>query len=209
VAFRGWPAEALEFFEGLEADNSKAYWTAHKAVYDAQVYAPMAELLGELAAEFGTGKIFRPYRDVRFSADKTPYKTAIGATVGDGYVQISAKGLAAGSGMYVMAPDQLARYRAAVADDTTGEELRRAIADVERHGIDVSGHDSLKSAPKGYPKDHPRIDLLRHKGLVAWREWPPAAWLGTSAARKRVVEFLRAAGPLNGWLAAQVGPSTS
>src|SRR5262249_45007728 len=109
MAFRGWPAEALEFYEGLEADNSKAYWTAHKAVYEERVRRPMAELLDELSAEFGPGKIFRPNRDVRFSADKSPYKTSIAATLErGGYVQLSAHGLAAGRGIYVMASDQLA-----------------------------------------------------------------------------------------------------
>jgi uncharacterized protein (TIGR02453 family) len=210
VAFRGWPAEALEFYEGLEADNSKAYWTAHKAVYDRAVHAPMAALLGELEAEFGAGKIFRPYRDVRFSADKSPYKTHIGATLErGGYVQLSAAGLAAGSGMYMMAADQLDRYRRAVDEDATGEDLIRLMAEISRKGIDVGGHDRLKTAPKGYPRDHPRVDLLRNKGVVAWREWPAAAWLGTPAAKRRVVEFLRASRPLMDWLDARVGPSAA
>ena len=74
MAFRGWPIEAVEFYEGLEADNSKVYWQEHKAVYERQVKAPMEELLAELADEFGEGKLFRPYRDVRFSADKTPFR---------------------------------------------------------------------------------------------------------------------------------------
>ena len=120
MSFQGWPEEALDFYEGLEADNSKTYWTAHKAVYEAMVLGPMTELLDELAPGFGEPKIFRPYRDVRFSKDKSPYKTHIGALVGDGYVQLSAAGLAAGSGMYGMAPDQLDRYRTAVADDQAG-----------------------------------------------------------------------------------------
>ena len=90
MAFHGWKVEALEFFEGLEADNSKAYWQRHKDVYDTIVRAPMEELLAELEPEFGEGRIFRPYRDVRFSRDKSPYKTAIGATLGDGYVQVDA-----------------------------------------------------------------------------------------------------------------------
>jgi uncharacterized protein (TIGR02453 family) len=111
MAFRGWRAEALEFFEGLEADNSKTYWQQNKGVYEQLVRAPMEELLAELAPEWGEGRIFRPYRDIRFSADKTPYKTHIGAMVGDGYVQLSAKGLAAGAGMWEMAPDQLERQR--------------------------------------------------------------------------------------------------
>ena len=207
MAFSGWPAEALDFYDGLTADNSKTYWTSHRAVYDELVLAPMAELVDELAAEFGDTKIFRPYRDVRFSPDKTPYKTHIGAMVGSGYVQLSAHGLAAGDGMYVMAPDQLDRYRRAVASDRTGPELEQVIATVEKAGIGVSGRDRLKSAPRGYPADHPRIGLLRYKGLVAWQEWPPAAWLGTAEAKDRVVTFLRTTRPLSEWLAGQVGPS--
>ncbi|MGH3679945.1 MAG: DUF2461 domain-containing protein [Natronosporangium sp.] len=212
MAFRGWPAEALEFYEGLEADNSRTYWTARKDVYERDVRAPMLELLAELAGEFGAGKLFRPHRDVRFSADKSPYKTAIGATLdGGGYVQLSARGLATGSGMYVLAPDQLARYRQAVAGDPTGGTLREVIAGIERHRIEVGpgAHPPLKSAPRGYPADHPRIDLLRYKGLVAWRQWPVAGWLGTAAAKRRVVEFMRTTRPLDEWLAAHVGPTTA
>src|ERR671923_2804284 len=118
MTFRGWPAEAIEFYEGLEADNSRTYWQEHKAVYEEVVRGPMDQLLTELAPEFGEGRIFRPYRDVRFSKDKSPYKTAIGATAGTaGYVHVDARGLAAGSGMWEMAPDQLERYRAAVDAD--------------------------------------------------------------------------------------------
>ena len=208
MTFSGWPAEALEFYEGLAADNTKSYWTANKACYERDVHAPMAALLAELEPEFGEGKIFRPYRDVRFSADKSPYKTAIAATLaGSGYIQLSATGLAAGSGMYQMAPDQLERYRRAVADDLAGEELRKVIAEVEQHDIAVTGHQSLKTAPRGYPRDHPRADLLRHKGLIAWQEWPAAAWLGTAAAKRRVTGFLRAARPLGEWLDARIGES--
>jgi uncharacterized protein (TIGR02453 family) len=209
VAFRGWPVEAVEFYEGLEADNSKTYWTAHKAVYDEKVQAPMRELLAELEPEFGSAKIFRPNRDVRFSADKSPYKTTIAAVLDTGgYIQFSAKGLAAGNGMYMMIPEQLDRYRQAVVDDKTGEELRELIAEITSQRITVDGHDKLKTAPKGYPRDHPRSDLLRNKGLVAWREWPVAAWLGTAGAKQRVVTFLRASRPLNDWLSAHVGPTT-
>jgi uncharacterized protein (TIGR02453 family) len=207
VAFRGWPVDAVEFYEGLEADNSKTYWTAHKDVYEQKVLAPMTELLAELADEFGTGKIFRPYRDVRFSNDKSPYKTAIGASLErGGYVQLSAKGLAAGNGMYTMEPDRLARYREAVAAESTGEELRKILTEVTRKRITVSGHDELKTTPRGYPRDHPRADLLRYKGLVAWQEWPVAAWLGTAAAKNRIVTFLRASQPINDWLGAHVRP---
>jgi uncharacterized protein (TIGR02453 family) len=208
MTFRGWPAEAIEFFEGLEADNSRTYWQERKPVYEKQVRAPMDELLAELRPEFGEGRIFRPYRDVRFSKDKSPYKTAIAATLSEGgYISFSADGLGAGSGMYMPAPDQLERFRQAVADDRTGKKLVGIVDELRGARIEVTAHDVLKTAPRGYPKDHPRIELLRHKGLIAWKQWPVAAWMGTAKAKDRVIEFLRAAAPLNGWLDKHVGPS--
>lgn len=209
MAFGGWPAEAIEFFEGLEADNSKVYWEAHKATYERCVRGPLMELLQELAPDFGSAKVFRPYRDVRFSRDKSPYKTNIAAMVGDtGYLSLSAEGLGVGSGMYHLAPDQLERYRRAVADDVTGAELAPVAAALRKKGHELIAHDRLKTAPKGYAKDHPRVELLRCKGLAAFRQWEPAAWLGTRKAKDRVVDGLRAGLPLGRWLAAHVGPST-
>jgi uncharacterized protein (TIGR02453 family) len=207
MAFRGWPAEALEFFEGLEADNSKGYWQRNRDLYDRTVRAPMEELLEELASEWGEGRVFRPYRDIRFSADKSPYKTHIGAMVGDGYVQLSADGLAAGCGMWEMAPDQLERYREAVSEDRPGAALADIVTTLRAAGLQVTGHEVLKTAPRGYPKDHPRIELLRFKGLVSWRDWPAAAWLGTRRAKDRIVGFFRHSEPLNDWLRTNVGSS--
>ena len=208
MVFRGWPEEALEFFEGLEVDNSKTYWQQNKDRYEQLVLAPMEELLAELAPEFGEGRIFRPYRDIRFSADKSPYKTNIAAVVGGGYVQLNADGLGGGSGMWHMAPDQLERYRQAVSENTPGTTLERIVSKARAAGLTVTGHEELKTAPKGYPKDHPRIELLRHKGLITWRDWPADAWLGTRRAKDRVVELLRQSEPLNTWLESHVGPST-
>lgn len=208
MAFRGWRAEALEFFDGLEADNSKAYWQRNKDVYEQLVRAPMEELLAELAPDWGEGRIFRPYRDIRFSSDKSPYKTQIGAMIGDGYVQLTAEGLGVGCGMWEMAPDQLERYREAVGDDRSGKRLTGLVDKARAAGLDVSAHEMLKTAPRGYPKDHPRIELLRYKGLITWREWPAGAWLGTKKAKDRVVEFLRLSRPLSEWLRTNVGTST-
>jgi uncharacterized protein (TIGR02453 family) len=207
MAFEGWPEEALDFFDGLEADNSKTYWQAHKHVYEASVLGPMTEMLDEMAAEHGDFKIFRPYRDLRFSRDKSPYKTEIGAILGDAYIRLSANGLAAGSGMYMMDSEQLDRYRRAVDADASGAELEVLVAGVRQRGIEVHGHDVLKSAPKGYRPDHPRIELLRCKGLVAWREWPVEPWLATAAVRQHVAGFLRDTRLLNGWLSQHVGGS--
>src|SRR5947209_20436926 len=201
MAFSGWPEEALDFYDGLAADNTKTYWTKHKDVYTEQVLTPMTELTEELAAEFGEPKIFRPYRDIRFSKDKTPYKTHIGAVVGEtGYVQLSAEGLGAGAGMWQMSPEQLARYRAAVASDAAGAELHQIIAEIEKADITFHGHGALKSAPRGYPPDHPRITLLRYKGLTAWQQWPAGPWLEGARAKDRVISFFRTSRALSSWL---------
>jgi uncharacterized protein (TIGR02453 family) len=209
MAFSGWPPIAVEFYEGLEADNTKAYWTEHKPVYETCVLAPMAELLDELAGEFGPGRIARPYRDVRFRADKSPYKLAIYAILDDGgYVNFNADGLTAGMGYYQMAPDQLERYRRAVADEESGAELTAIVERLVAGKVEVGGGSSLKSAPRGYARDHPRIELLRYKGLIAWRHWPLTGWLHTAGAKRRVVDFLRTTAPLQGWLDEHVGPST-
>jgi uncharacterized protein (TIGR02453 family) len=205
VAFNGWSAEALEFYEGLEADNSKTYWTTHKAVYDQKVLAPTRELMDELAAEFGEPRIFRPYRDLRFSSDKTPYKTNVGGMLGRTcYVSLSADGLAAGDGLYQMDQAQLARYRTAVSSDDTGDTLAEIIAELAAGGIEVRGTGTLKTTPRGYPADHPRIDLLRHKGLYAWRHWPAEQWLETARAKEQLLSFYRTTRGFSSWLTKHV-----
>src|SRR2546427_7424599 len=119
MAFRGWKAEAIEFFEGLEADNSKTFWQRNKGVYETLVRGPMEELLAELAPEYGEGRIFRPYRDVRFSSDKSPYKTAIAATLANGGdISLSAGGPGAGGGLSIPAPPQPGRDRPGGAPPT-------------------------------------------------------------------------------------------
>lgn len=208
MTFQGWTDAILDFFEGLEADNSKSYWQEHKNVYDEQVRGPMQELLAELADEFGEPKIFRPNRDIRFSADKTPYKTQIGGTLaGQGYVQLSGDGLAVASGTYAFASDQLARYRRAVALDLSGEALTKVVGEVRGAGLTITAASTLTTAPRGYPKDNQRIELLRMKGLVTWRRWPVEPWLATAQAKDRVVSVLRASVPLVQWLDAHVGAS--
>ena len=208
MGFDGWPVEAIEFFERLEDDNTKTFWTEHKHVYEESVRAPMAALLAELEPRCGEGKIFRPYRDVRFSKDKTPYKTNIAATMaGGGYLSLSANGFSTGTGYYMMARDQLAKFRAAIDDATTGRRLERVISTLTDAGIEVTAHDSVKTAPRGYPRDHPRIELLRMKGCIAWQEWDVGAWLDTAEPKARVLTFLDAAEPLVKWLDTNVGPT--
>ena len=211
MASPGWSPRALEFFAGLEADNSRAYWQAHRAVYDAEVRAPLDALLAELEPEFGPGKVFRPARDVRFSRDKAPYKTHAAAVLpGPGgtahYVQLSAAGLLVGGGCHDMARDQVARLREAVADEASGEALVDLVSDLDDEGWTLGG-EVLRTAPRGYPRDHPRVVLLRHTALWAGREHAPGPWLATAAARDRVVEGWRRLAPLQEWLARHVGGS--
>ena len=207
MGFSGWSAEAVEFFQGLQADNSKGYWSARKAFYEASVREPMAQLLGELSGEFGPGRISRPYRDMRFRAGQSPYKTEIYATLDrGGYVRFAADGLTAALGYYMMTPGQLERYRRAVSDQAGGARLAAVAERLRAEGLEVGGGQTLKSAPRGYPADHPRIELLRCKGLICWRHWPAGPWLYTAEAKDRVAGVLRAAAPLQHWLDQEVGP---
>ncbi|WP_028659830.1 DUF2461 domain-containing protein [Nocardioides insulae] len=174
MSFTGFPVAALDFYDDLEVDNTKAFWAAHKHVYEESVRAPMVELTDALAAEFGTAKVFRPYRDVRFAKDKTPYKTHQGAFVRVAeatgyYVDVSPRGVRLGGGFYHAPPARLAAYRAAAAHDTYGAELERLLDRLRRAGFDIGG-DRLKTKPRGYDADHPRLDLLRHRSLTAGRD---------------------------------------
>jgi uncharacterized protein (TIGR02453 family) len=208
MSFAGWPGEAVEFFEDLEEDNTKSFWQAHIETYKVSVKRPMEELLAELEPEFGAGKLFRPYRDVRFSKDKSPYKTNIAAAVGPfGYVTLSAEGLGVGAGMYVMASDQLERYRRAVDLEKSGTALELIVEAIKKKGYACAPSAPLKTAPKGYAKDHPRIALLNGKGIIVWKLWPVVTWLSTKNAKERVVDVLRSSIPLNNWLAEHVGDS--
>jgi uncharacterized protein (TIGR02453 family) len=215
VTFSGFPDEGLVFYEGLEADNSKAYWTAHKHVYEDAVRRPMQALAEELTAEFGAPKLFRPYRDVRFSSDKTPYKTHQGAVLhqdgrgaGSVYVQVSADGLLVAGGSWRLQPDQVERYRRAVADDVPGEQLAAEVDRLRRRGWSIDG-DRLVRTPRGYPADHPRVELLRHKALHASQAWEPADWLHERTALERVRDAWRDVAVLNQWLADNVGATTA
>ena len=214
MTFQGFPDEGLAFYEGLEADNSKTYWTLHRPVYEDCVRAPMQALLDELAGEFGSPKLFRPYRDVRFSNDKTPYKTHQGAVVnpagrgaGAWYVQVSADGLMVAGGCWRLESDQVARYRRAVTDDLQGRRLADEVARLTSRGWTVGG-DRLTRLPRGFDVDDDRTELLRHRSLHVAKEFEPEPWLHERAALDRVREAWRDVVTLNAWLADNVGAST-
>jgi uncharacterized protein (TIGR02453 family) len=209
MAFEGFPAGAFGFYERLEQDNSRGFWDAHKDDYHAYVREPVLALVGELGAEFGQATVFRPNRDIRFSADKSPYKTYQGAFVerlaGTGfYLQISADGLMASGGFHSHAPDQVERYREAVDSERPGRELAAIVADLREAGMSIGG-DRLKTRPRGVAADHPRVDLLRHRSLTASRDWPADPLLQGRQALILVSETWRQLVPLCDWLCEHVG----
>ncbi|BAD59735.1 DUF2461 domain-containing protein [Nocardia farcinica] len=213
AGFGGFPLAGLDFYEDLEADNSKAFWTAHKHVYEQAVREPMTALTAELEDDFGPAKIFRPYRDVRFAKDKSPYKTAQGAVVGTApgvgwYVQIGAPGLFVGGGFYSGSGAQVALLRRAIDDEVRGAELESVLAAVTDAGFTVGG-EVLETKPKGYDADHPRIALLRHKSLTCSREFGAPDWLPTPRAADEVRAAWEALRPLVEWLTAVVGPANA
>ncbi len=208
MPFSGFPVAALDFYDDLEVDNTRSFWEAHRAVYAEQVRAPMTALVEELVGEFApdgrTAKVFRPYRDVRFSKDKTPYKTHQGAFVPAGpswgwYVELSPRGVRVGAGLYEASGERLAALRAAMADDRAGPSLRRTLTTLEKAGFEVGG-DRLKTSPRGYPADHPRIGLLRHKSIVAGRGYGFEPVIHTPEVAALVREDWRALRPLVGWV---------
>jgi uncharacterized protein (TIGR02453 family) len=205
VSFTGFPVAALDFYDDLEMDNTKSFWEANKAVYAESVAAPMKALTATLEPEFGPPKVFRPYRDVRFAKDKTPYKTHQGAFVGVAaatgwYVELSARGVRTGAGFYEADSARLAAFRDAIVDDRSGPQLKRILSKIEKAGFEVSG-EQLKTAPRGYDKEHPRIDLLRHKQLFAGRLIGFEPVVHTAELADVVRDDWRALKPLVDWLA--------
>ncbi len=214
-AFDGFGLEVPAWFAGLEVDNSKAYFTAHRDVFEQSIRGQMEAMLDELSDVFGGEmKLFRQNRDIRFSRDKSPYKTntygvLYGAPLAPQglYASISANGLVAGSGYHAMARDQIERYRDAVADARLGAALEAAVADATTAGLELWG-ESLRTAPRGYPKDHERIALLRRKSLSLGATLSAGRGIGRDAALEFVAKTWRAAAPVTTWLGDHVGPST-
>lgn len=211
--FQGLPSGLFEFFTELQADNSKAFWQASKHRHKQDVREPMRALLADLSHEFGPLRMFRPNRDVRFSADKSPYKLWTGATSeaqavgGIGYyLEASAKGIVTGYGAMLLAPDQLRRYRAAIDDDRSGPEFERLVDALAGRSLPIShgAEEPLKTAPRGYSAEHPRIRYLRWKGAAVVQEWPRADWMHTSEALDAIRGVWRGAEPLKNWLDAHV-----
>jgi uncharacterized protein (TIGR02453 family) len=201
--FKGWPEEFQRFFIGLELDNSKRYFEANRKTYEDAVRGPMVALFESLEPLVGPGKVFRANRDIRFSKDKSPYKTNIAGWAGmegnGGYISLDARGLTVAAGRYEVTPAQLTRFRKRVGAEATGAPLAKIVATLEKKGYSLGG-EALKRVPAGFPQDHPRARLLKHKNLYIYKNFGLQPWLGAASARKRVLKVWADAQPLYDWL---------
>jgi uncharacterized protein (TIGR02453 family) len=211
MRFDGFPPAAFAFYEQVATHNTRAWWENNRTTYETAIKEPMLALLDELAGEFGAGKVYRPYRDTRFSKDKAPLKDHQGAVVmiEDGvgyYVQVSAAGLMVGGGLYAPTSGQLARVRAAI-DSPAVATLESELSKLRRGrpAWDIDGAP-LKTKPRGYDADHRRIDLLRMTRLIFTRSYDDEEMLASRKALDVVRRDWRAIAPANEWLADHAGP---
>ena len=223
--FDGFPDAAARFFHALAKHQTRPWFQAHKHEYDEGWVAPMGLLLAELRERIdplfvrhaiGDPKVFRIYRDVRFSKDKSPYKTHIGGYVplagaGRGpaqpvpiYVQLGTETFV-GAGHYMMEPSQLGRYREAVLDDGSGKALGRIVAGLEKAKYRLVSFDALKKVPRGLDPSHPRAELLKRKSLAV--EFPalPKRLVTSRKLVDWLVERIDQTRPLVEWLADTTG----
>lgn len=221
LAFSGFPDGDAKFFRALARHQDRAWFAAHKAEFEAGWAAPMVALAAELAVkldaaypdvELGEPKAFRIHRDVRFSADKSPYKTHVAAflPVKAGaravespaalYLQVGTETFAA-AGQYMMSKQALDKYRAAIADDASGKELARLVASLEKRGFVRGAMELMKRVPRGFDPEHPRADLLRHKGLHVTFPAIPKSLLTSRKLVGHLVKQARLVAPLVRWLA--------
>jgi uncharacterized protein (TIGR02453 family) len=203
------PVEAFEFYDALALDNSRAWWQEHRGDYEQYVRQPMMAVLAELEGEFGSGHLFRPYRDTRFAKDKSPIKDHQGAfiEVEDAvgyYLQVSAEGLMVAGGWYSPRGLQLVRFREAVSAGHASQ-LRAMLARLEKQGWQIEGR-ALKTRPRGVDADDPNLDLLRYRALTGAKHYPIEPWLGTPKVVTRVRTAWRQSRPLVEWLGDNVGP---
>jgi uncharacterized protein (TIGR02453 family) len=208
MPFTGLRPDALDFFAELAAHNTKEWWLANRARYDESVRGPFEELGEALADEFGPVKIFRPFRDVRFSTDKTPYKVHIGMVTRETtahYLQLGEGGLLIGGGVFDLPTPALARFRRLVDDPRTSGDVEATIEELDDAGFSLMTDGAVRTAPRGFSIDHPRIGLLRLTRLAISRAEPPAGWMWDAGAVDVISQRWRTVSVWNEWLAENLG----
>lgn len=203
-AFTGFTADAFRFFRDLAKNNNREWFQSHKALFEDTCREPLQALTVALHPPHGANRMTRIHRDVRFSKDKSPYRTHISTMLPSLYLFLSADGLYVGTGVYMPEPPVLRKLREAIDDDTTGRKLTTIVSVLREKGYDVKSHETVASAPRGYQTDHPRIDLLRMKDLHAGTTLKPSE-LATSKAVDQIRKIARDIDPLREWLLRNVG----
>jgi uncharacterized protein (TIGR02453 family) len=225
TAFTGFTRTAPAFFHELATEMNRDWFLENKARYESEWVQPMHALLDDVRAKMlpaykplklGEAKVMRIHRDVRFSKDKAPYKTHIGAVIsvagkklGEGgnaamYVHLGTDEEFVGVGTYMFDAERLARWRKAAAGKA-GAELATMIGKLRKAGYQVGGHDDYKKVPKGFDADHPRAELLKMKGLTAGPGPIPRGLLHKPALAGWLAQHGKALAPLVKWLNKHVG----
>jgi uncharacterized protein (TIGR02453 family) len=220
--FTGFPVETFRFLLELTANNAKPWFDAHRADYEAYYLRPamaFIEAIGprlqrEVSASVHyeariNGSLFRINRDIRFSADKTPYKDHLDMSFWQGdkrgwlspgfYLRLTMDRLTIGAGLIHLAKEQLPAYRAAVLDSKYGPELAEIVAGIEAAGYGVSGAQR-KTVPKGFDPGHERARFLRHEGLFAADHGDIPDEISTPGFVDYCLERYKAFKPLNDWV---------
>lgn len=222
AGFTGFADANARFFKSLAKNNNREWFQAHKAEYEEGWNAPMKLLLADVReridgayahCDLDEAKVFRIFRDVRFSKDKSPYKTHVGGYVAMKragrkvtdlpmalYFHVGADECFGASGHYMMESDSLTRFRTAVADDPRGKELDKIVAALQKKGFAARSHESFKRVPKGFDPDHPRAEMLKRKGLFVRFPPVPKGALATPALAKWLAAACKTAAPLVEWL---------
>jgi uncharacterized protein (TIGR02453 family) len=185
--FNGFSEETVKFLRGLKANNSKSWFASHRKIYERHLLTPAMTFVAEMGQKLEQispnivavpkidQSIFRIYRDVRFSSDKSPYKTHLAMLFWEGerkkienpsfYIHFDSEVVFIGAGIYGFPRDMLRPYREAVVHPLHGKALRDAINRVRKNPENILGWKHFKKIPAGFDPDHPNADLLRYNGL--------------------------------------------
>jgi uncharacterized protein (TIGR02453 family) len=223
IRFSGFSKRTVTFLRDLAAHNDRDWFAAHRREYEDEVLAParafvaaMGESLRRLSPGVrfdprANGSLFRIFRDTRFSADKSPFKTNLGILFWEGngprmacsgfYFHLEPPTLMLGGGLYLFPRPLLERFRRAVADPEYGPEVAAIIKQITARPGFTLGGEHFKRVPAGHDPDPEAEFLLRHNGLYAGWEGTIPAELHTAALVDYCLERFTPMEPLHRWLA--------
>jgi uncharacterized protein (TIGR02453 family) len=222
VPFEGFPEDGLSFLAQLARHNERGWFEAHRAVWDDQIVPAMLSWCTDLCEALHDvmprlvfvprvgGSLYRLNRDIRFSRDKSPYKTHVAALLWEGgdkhdtpgvYLHVSPDEVVFGGGMWMFEEEgRLDRYRKRLQDDASAQRLDSALSHARKAGLQIEAQEQLQRPPRPFTPEHPRAALSRYKGLTVGKRMKPGAWLHSREALKRSEAAARSYAPLHAWL---------